>query len=116
MADDTTDHVVPLEVLLVCHVTNSPIDRKEVVLDIADVEHPILTSAVHLIGVVGVTRLWSNTEADDIFIVSVGLHAVFAFVEVLICGFDFLVGFGGAFFGVVVALQVTILCKHEMCL
>ena len=47
-------------------------------------------------------------------IVGVGLDAVFGFAVGLIAVYDFLAGPGGAFLGVVVALRVTLHCKHQM--
>jgi len=45
-----------------------------------------------------------------------GLDAVFGFVAGLVAVLGFLAGLGGAFLGVVVALRVTLLCKHGMSL
>jgi hypothetical protein len=84
-------------------------------IEIAGVVDPIQTFDVHLIGVVDVTRIWSNEAADEIFIFGAGLDAVFGFVAGLAV-FRSLAGLGGGFFGVVVALRVTLLCKHEISL
>jgi len=67
-----------------------------------------------LIGVVRPTRICSNEVADVIF--GAGLDAVFGFAERLLAFFDFLVGNSGASLGVMVALRVTLLCKHAMSL
>jgi hypothetical protein len=67
-----------------------------------------------LIGVVGGTRICSEEGADVIF--GAGLDAVFAFAAGLVAVLGFLAGLGAAFLGVVVALLVTLLCKHEMSL
>jgi hypothetical protein len=112
--DDTANHVVPLRVVLLPRATESPLGRNEVELEIAGVVDPTRTFEVRLIGVVGVTRIWSNEAADEIFVFGAGLDAVFGFAAGLVEVFDFLAGLGGAFFGVVVALRVTLLCKHEM--
>jgi len=92
-------------VVLLPRATESPLGRNEVELEIAGVVDPTRTSEVLLlIGVVGGTRICSNEGADVIF--GAGLDAVLGF----------LAGLGGAFLGVVVALRVTLLCKHEMSL
>lgn len=54
-----------------------------------------------------------SNEAADVIIGKV-LVAVFSFATGLIVVFDFLMGVGGAFLSVVVALQVTLYCMHEM--
>jgi hypothetical protein len=51
-----------------------------------------------------------------IFVFGAGLDAVFDFVVGLFAVFDCLARLGGALFGVVVALPVTLLCKHGMSL
>jgi hypothetical protein len=63
-----------------------------------------------------VTRICCNEAADEIFVFGPGLDAVFGFTVELVEVFDFLAELGGAFFGVVVALWVTLLCIHEMSL
>jgi len=114
-ADDTTDLVVPLKVVLPPHATESLVSRNEVELENAGVVDPTWTSEVRLlIGVVGGTRICSNEGADVIF--GAGLDAVFGFAPGLVAVLGFLAGLGGAFLGVVVALRVTLLCKHEMSL
>jgi hypothetical protein len=113
--DVAADRVVPLCVLLLPRATKSPLGRNEVELEIAGVVDPIRISEVRLlIGVVGGTRICSNEGADVIF--GAGLDAVFGFAAGLVAVLGFLAGLGGAFFGVVVALWVTLLCKHEMSL
>jgi hypothetical protein len=47
-------------------------------------------------------------------IVGAGLDTVLGFAAGLIAVLGFLAGLGEAFLGVVVALRVTLLCKHEM--
>jgi hypothetical protein len=113
--DDTTDHLTPLPVVPQSRATESPLGRNEVELEIAGVVDSIQTFDVHLIGVVDVTRIWSNEAADEIFVFGAGLDAVFGFVAGLAV-FRSLAGLGGGFFGVVVALGVTLLCKHEISL
>ena len=113
--DDTADRVVPLKVVLLPRATKFPLGPAEVELEIAGVVDPTRTSEVRLlIGLVGGTRICSNEGADVIF--GVGLDAVFGFAAVLVAVLDSLAGLGGAFLGVVVALRVTLLCKHEMSL
>jgi len=113
--DDTANRVVPLRVVLLHRATESPLGRNEVELEIAGVVDPTQTSEVCLlIGVVGGTRICSNEGADVIF--GAGLDAVFGFAAGLVAVLGFPVGLGGAFLGVVVALWVTLLCKHEMSL
>jgi hypothetical protein len=113
--DDTADRVVPLRVVLLPRATKSPLGRNEVELEIAGVVDPTQTSEVCLlIGVVGGTRICSYEGADVIF--GAGLDAVLGFVAGLVAVLGFLAGLGGAFLGVVVALRVTLLCKHEMSL
>jgi len=113
--DDTADRVVPLRVVVLPRATESPLGRNEVELEIAGVVDPTQTSEVRvLIGVVGGTRICSNEGADVIF--GAGLDAVFGFGVGLVAVLGFLAGLGGAFLGVVVALRVTLLCKHEMSL
>jgi hypothetical protein len=51
-----------------------------------------------------------------IFVFGAGLDAVFGFVAGLFAVFDCLARLGGALFEVVVALPVTLLCKHGMSL
>ena len=94
---------------------NPPFGRNEVRLDIAGVVYPIQTSDVCLlISVVGGARILFNEVADVIF--GVGLDAVFGFAAGLVVLLGFLAGLGWAFFGVVLDLWVTLLCKHEMSL
>jgi len=70
---------------------------------------------VHLlIGVVGGTRTCSKEGAD--VIIGAGLDAVSGFAAGLVAVLGFLAGLGGAFLSVVVALRVTLLCRHEMSL
>jgi hypothetical protein len=107
---------VPPQVVLLPRATESPLGHNEVELEIVGVVDQTRTFEVRLIGIVEVTRIWSNEAADEIFIFVAGLNAVFGFAAVLIAVFDFLTGLGGAFFGVVVALRVTHLCKKEMSL
>jgi hypothetical protein len=115
MVDDTADHVVPLQVVLILRATESPLGHNEVELDIAGVVNPTKTSEVHsLIGVVGGTRICSNDGADVIF--GAGLGGVFGFAVGFVVVFDSLAGHGGTFLGVVVALWVTFHCNHEMSL
>jgi len=111
--DDTADHVVPLRVVLVPRVTESPLGRTEVELETAGVVDPTQTSEVHsLTGVIGGTRICTNEGADVTF--GTGLDAVFGFVAGLVAVLGFLAGLVGAFLCVVVAIWVTLLCKHEM--
>jgi len=113
--DNTADHVVPLGVVLLPSATESPLGRNEVVIQNAGVVDPTRTSEVRLlIGVVGGTRLSSNEGADEIF--GMGLDAGCGSAAGLVAILGFLAGLGGAFLGVVVALRVTFLCKHEMSL
>jgi len=63
-----------------------------------------------------VISLFPDEGADVIFVFGAGLDAVFCIAVGLVAVFDFLTGLGGSFLGVVVALQVTFLCKHEMSL
>jgi hypothetical protein len=113
--DETADRVVPLRVVLLPRATESPLGRNEVELEIAGVVDPTRTSEVRLlIGVVGGTRMCSNEGADVIF--GAGHDVVFGFAAGLVAVLGFLAGLGGAFLGVVVALRVTLLCKHEMSL
>ena len=102
--------------VLLPHADKSPLGRNEVELEIAGPVDPTPTSEVCLIGVEGVPRIWSNESADEILVSSAGLDAVIGFVAGLVAVIDFLAGLGGAFFGVVVALRVTRLCKHEVSL
>jgi hypothetical protein len=112
---NTADRIVPLQVVFLPRATESPLGRNEVELEIVGLVDPTRTSEVHLlIGVVGGTRICSNEGADVIF--GVGLDAVFGIAAGLIAVLSFLAGLGGAFLGVVVALWVTLLCKHEMSL
>jgi len=70
-----------------------------------------MTSEVHwFIGVVGGTRGRSNEGADVID--GVEYDAAYGITAVLVAISDFLTGLGGALLVVVVALQVTPLCKH----
>ena len=113
--DDTTDRVVPLRVVLLPSATQSPLGRTEVELEIAGAVDITRTFEVGLlIGVVGGSRICSNEGADVIF--GAGLDAVFGFAAGLVVVLGFLARLGGAFLGVVVALRVTLLCKHEMSL
>jgi hypothetical protein len=113
--DDTADRVVPRRVVLLPRATESPLGRNEVELEIAGAVDPTRTSEVRLlIGVVEGSRICSNEGADVIF--GAGLDAVFGFAVGLVAVLGFLAGLGGAFLGVVVALWVTLLCKHEMSL
>jgi len=113
--DDTADRILPRQVVLLPRVTDSPLARDVVELEIAGVVDSTRTSQVSLlIGVVGGTRIWSNEGAYVIF--GVGLDAVLGFAAGLLAVLGFLAGLGGAFLGVVVALRVTLLCKHEMSL
>lgn len=105
---------MPLEVVVLPHATQTPIGRNEVELQIASVGDPIQTSEVGSIGVVGVNRICSNEGAGVIFILDVQCVAVLSFALGLVAVFDFLVGHDGGFLGVIVALQVTLLFKHEM--
>ena len=101
--------------VLLPRATKSPLGWNEVQLEIACVVDPTRISEVCLlIGVVGGTRICSNEGADVIF--GAGLDAVFGFAAGLVAVLGFLAGLGGAFLGVVVALRVTLLCKHEMSL
>ena len=111
--DNTADCVVPQGVVLLPRATESPLGRDEVELHIAGVVDPTRTSKLRLlIVVVGGTRMWSNEETDEIF--GAGLEVVGGFAAGLVAVCDCLAGLGGAFLGVVVALRVTLLCKHEM--
>ena len=111
--DDTTDRLVPLRVVLLPRATESPLGRNEVEREIADVVKVTRTCEVRLlIGVVGGTRICSNEGASVIF--STGHDALFGFAAGLIAVLGFQAGLGGAFLGVVVAIRVTLLCKHEM--
>jgi hypothetical protein len=67
-----------------------------------------------LIGMVGWTKICSNEGAD--VICGVGIHVVFGFAAGLVAVFGFLVGLVGPVLGVVVALWVTLRCRHEMSL
>jgi len=60
--------------------------------------------------------MWSNERADVIFVFGMGLDAVFGFAVGLVVVCNFLAQHGGAILGVVVALRVPLLCKHEMSL
>ena len=102
--------------VLLPHSSKSPLGHNEVEREIAGVVDPIRTPEVCWICVVGLTIIWSNEAADEIFVFRVGLDAVFGFVVGLVAVFDFLAGLSGAFFWVVVARRVTLLCKHEMSL
>jgi hypothetical protein len=113
--DDTADRVVPLKVVHLPRATKFPLGPTEVELEIEGVVDPTRTSEVRLlIGVVGGTRICSNEGAD--VICGAGLDAVIGFAVGLVAVLGFLAGLGGAFLGVVVALRVTLLCKHEMSL
>jgi hypothetical protein len=101
-------------VVLLPRANESPVGRNKVELEIAGEVDPTRTFEGRLIGVVGVPRIWSNEAADEMFVFGAGLDAVFGFASGLVADFDFLAGLGGAFFGVVVALRVTLRCKHEM--
>ena len=105
-----------LRLVLLPHITESPLGHNEVELAIVGVVDPTRTSEVHLIGVVGVTSQWSDEGAEVILVFGAGLDAVFGFAAGLVAVFDFPAGLGGAFLGVVVAVWVTPLCKHEMSL
>jgi len=48
---------------------------------------------------------------DEIFFLGTGFDAVFGWAAGLIAGFDWLQELGGAFVGVVVTLQLTLLCQ-----
>ena len=113
-ADKTADHLVPLQVVLLPHTAESPLSHNEVEFAFAGVVDLTRTSDWRLIGLVGMTRIWSNEAAYGIFIVGAGLEVGFAFVVGLVAVFDYLAVLGGAFFSVVVALRVTVLCSHEM--
>ena len=67
-----------------------------------------------MIHVVGETTIWSNEGAD--VIIAVGFNAVFGFLAGLMEVFGFPAGLQWAYVGIVVALRVTLLCYHEMCL
>jgi len=67
-----------------------------------------------LIGIVGGTRICSNERADVIF--GSGLDAVVGFAARLVAVFGFAVGLVRDLLGVVVALRVTLHCKHQMSL
>jgi len=111
--NNTADYLVPLQVVHLPRATESPLGHNDVELEIVRVVDPTQTSEVRLlIGVVGGTRICSNEGAD--VIVGVGLDAVFGFSAGLVAVLGFPVGLGVAFLGVVVALRVTLLCKHEM--
>jgi len=56
-ADDTTDCVVPLQVVHLPRTTESPLGYNRVEHESAGVVGPIWTSEVHLIGIVIVTHL-----------------------------------------------------------
>ena len=113
--DNTADLVVPLPVLVLPRTNESPLDRNKVDLEFGGVVNPTRTSDVRsLIGVVRPTRICSNEVADVTF--GAGLDAVLGFAEGLLAFFDFLAGDGGASLGVMVALRVTLLCKHAMSL
>jgi len=113
--DDTTDRVVPPRVVFLPSATESPLVRNEVEREIEGVVDPTTTSEVRLlIGVVGGTRICSNEGADVIF--GAELDAVFGFVAGLVAVLGFLAGLRRASLGVVVALHVTLVCKHGMSL
>jgi hypothetical protein len=116
MADDTADCVVPLRVVLLPRATDSPRGRNDVELEIAGVVDPTGTTDVSLIGVVGVTTKWSNEGADEIFVLCIGHDAVFGFGAALVAVCDCQEALGGAVLAAVVALWVTLLCKHDMSL
>jgi len=113
--DDTTDRVVPLRVAFQPRATVSPLGHNEIEIEIAGVVDATPTSDVRLfICVVGGTTICSNEGADVIF--GAGLDEVFGFVVGLVAVLDFPAGLGRAFLGVLVALWVTLLRKHEMSL
>jgi hypothetical protein len=105
---------VPLRVEFLPRATESPVGQNEVGLEVAGVVYLTRTFELRLIGEVGVTRVWSNAAADEIIVFGAGLDAVFGLAAGLLVVFDFLLRLGGAFFGVVVALPVTLLRKHEI--
>ena len=111
--NNCVNRVVPVRMVLLPCPKKSPLGSNEVELEIVGIVDPTRTSEVGLlIGVVGGIRIHSNKGADVIF--GMGYDAVFVFAADLVAVFDFLAGFGGTFLGVVVALWVTLLCKHEM--
>ena len=61
-------------------------------------------------------RIWSGEGADVIFVSGTGRDVILGMEPGLIEVLDFLAELVGAVLGVVVALQVTLLCKHEMSL
>jgi hypothetical protein len=102
-------------IVLLPHSTVSPFGSNEVEFQVVSVVVPIRTSEVHLmIQTVGGTRINSNWEAEVIF--AVGLNSVFGITVGLIAVSDCLARHGRALVCVVVALPVTILCRHEMSL
>jgi hypothetical protein len=112
LMDNTADHVVLLQVVLLPRATESPLGPPEVEVEMVCLVDPTQTSEVRLIiGVVEATCICSNEGAIVIF--DVGHDAVCCCAVWLIAAFAFLAGRGGAFFGVGVALWVTLLCKHE---
>jgi len=110
ITNNTTDRVVSVWVLLLSSATISLLGCSEVELEIAGVVDPTRGSEVPLIGVVGVTRIWSNEGADVILHFGVRLDVVVCFAMGLIEVFHFLAGLDGAFLGVVITVRVTLLC------
>ena len=111
--DNTTDHVVPLRLVLLPCATESPRGSTLVKFEITGVVDPTQTSEVRLlIGVLGGTMICFSEEADVIF--GRGLDAVFGFAAGLVAVFDYLEGLGGACMRAVVAVWVNLLHKHEM--
>jgi hypothetical protein len=100
-------------VVLLPRATEPPLGLNKVELELKCGVDPTRTCEVRLlIGVVRGTRICSNEEADVIF--GAGLDAVFGFPAELVAVLGFVAGLGWGFLGVVVALRVTLLCKHAM--
>jgi len=112
--DDTNHCVVPPQVALVPHSNESHCGCIAVELEIAGVVDPTWTFTGRLISRVGVDRIWPNDAADEIFVFGAGLCAVFEFSADLVAVYNLQAWLRGACVRVVVALRVTLLCKHEM--
>ena len=113
--ENPANRVVPLQVVLLPGTIKSRLCRNRVELEIAGVVDPTRLSDVHLlIGVLRGTSICSKEGADGNF--GTGLDAVFGFVAGLVAFWGFRAGLAGASVGVVVALRVTRLRKHEMSL
>jgi len=90
--DNTSHLVAPLWLLLLCCTTQSLLQHIVDELAIVAVVGPTLTSEMHVISVVGVTRIWSNNEAYVIIVFAVRLDVGFGLAAKLNTVFDFLAG------------------------